>query len=256
MNQEPVAGCDLLVVSPHTDDLEIGAGGTVALLTDQGRQVWGLDLTGGELGSNATVDERWQEAAAASLALGLSGRVQLELPDGFIDAGNRGQVEQVAAWLRMLRPRWVITAPDPVRHPDHQETPRLVAKACFMARLASWTPAPAGHRLWAGGARPDTPASRWEVETVLNVCPDQGQPSLVFDVGRAWEKKLAALECYQSQFRRGSGRRETAINDPAFLERMQRRARTWGQRAGIRYGEAFQTAAVPVLSDLPGQRWI
>ncbi len=54
--------CDLLVISPHTDDAEIGLGGTIATLAARGRKVWAVDLTRGELGTNATPDQRWQEA--------------------------------------------------------------------------------------------------------------------------------------------------------------------------------------------------
>ena len=79
------AACDLLVVSPHSDDAEIGMAGTLALLASRGRRVWVVDLTRGELGSNATPDERWAEATAAAAVLGLAGRLQLELPDGFVD---------------------------------------------------------------------------------------------------------------------------------------------------------------------------
>jgi len=256
MNDAKIPGCDLLVISPHTDDLEIGLGGTVALLAGKGRSVWALDLTRGELGSNATPEERWREAAESSAILGLAGRLQLELPDGFIDARDRDQVNQVAAVVRRLRPRRVVTAPDPVRHPDHVETPGLVARACFLARLESWVPEAGPWRIWEGGARPGPPASRWEVETLLRVCPDQGAPSLVFDVGEVWERKTAALACYASQFQRDGDRKATAINDPGFLRRITRRARTWGRRAGVEYGEALQTDAVAVLTDLPEQKWL
>ena len=109
--------CDVLVISPHTDDAEIGLGGTMALLASQGRSVWCLDLTRGELGTNDTGDERWSEAQAASRILGLAGRVQLALPDGFISAVNRGQAEAIVWVLRSLAPRWVFTAPDAIPGP-------------------------------------------------------------------------------------------------------------------------------------------
>ena len=155
-------GCDLLVISPHTDDAEIGLGGTVRLLADQGRRVWALDLTRGELGTNATPDERWAEAERASAILGLTGRLQLELPDGFVNHADRDQVGQVVAVLRRLRPRWVVSAPDAVRHPDHIETPRLVGKAVFMARLGGWQPEVGACRRWQQGAELPAARERWQ----------------------------------------------------------------------------------------------
>ena len=48
---------DMLVVAPHPDDAELGMGGTIAKMTDQGWRVGVLDLTSGEPtphGSEAT----------------------------------------------------------------------------------------------------------------------------------------------------------------------------------------------------------
>ncbi len=247
------SGCDLLVVSPHTDDAEIALGGTIALLADRGRDVRLLDLTRGELGSNGTPDERWAEAAEASRILGVTGRIQLELPDGFIDAGDREQVEAVASLIRALRPRWVCSSPMPNRHPDHRAIPGLVEKAAFMARLAAWTPPVPAMRTW-GSDVPD-PADRWACEAVLHVSGTGETPDLLFDVGAVWERKTAALAAYVSQFDDGGGRRSTMINDPAFLEHIERRAREWGFRAGATHAEALRTAAAPVLTDLPAERW-
>lgn len=249
------ATCDLLVVSPHTDDAEIGLGGTIRKLINQGRRVWAVDLTRGELGTNATPEERWGEAEQASSVLGLTGRAQLDLPDGFIEATDRIQIEQVVAVIRRLRPRWIVTAPDPIRHPDHQATPGLVARAVFLARLAALpTEVPRGV-LWSGGEAWPEPAERWETETVLSTCPDDGRPSIIFDVSETWEAKNEALACYASQFALQDGRRATWINDASFLEKIQRRAATWGRRAGVEMGEAVCTASFPVMSDLPGEKW-
>jgi len=255
MTTESLARCDVLIISPHTDDAEIGLGGTIRLLANRGRNVWALDLTAGELGTNATADERWREAERASVILGLSGRVQLRLPDGFIDSRDAGQAGQVAAILRRVCPRWVITAPDPVRHPDHIETPALVRKAVYLSRLRSWQPELGERRLWAEGGDLPEPESKWIVDTVASVSGDCESPSMLFDVGDVWQAKTAALACYGSQFGRTDGQITTAINDPAFLEKIERRARTWGRIAGVELAEAVSCSAVPVLRDLPSERW-
>jgi len=255
MINELAAGCDLLVISPHTDDAEIGLGGTIRLLADQGRRVWAVDLTRGELATNATPEERWVEAGRASVVLGLTGRAQLTLPDGFVDGADRAQVADLVAVLRCLRPRWVATAPDPVRHPDHRATPGLVARACFLSRLAAWQPELPEARYWADGENFGEPVDRWEVEALFAVCADDGEASLLFDVSGTWPAKEQALACYESQFARGE-RRPTAINDESFLEKIQRRGRNWGRRAGVRYAEALQSESIPVVTDLPTERWV
>ena len=249
------AGCDLLVIAPHSDDAEIGLGGTLRMLANRGRRVWVVDLTRGELGSNATVDERWREAEAASEVLGLTGRAQLELPDGFVDPTSADQAAAVVDVLRRLRPRWVVTAPDPVRHPDHLATPPLVERACFLSRLPAYGAATAGLRLWSGGEAWPEAAGSWRIEARLAVCPDDGVPGAIFDVSSTWQAKLDALACYASQFMRQEGRRETWINDPAFLRKIEERGAAWGRRAGVERGEALTAGAVPVLADLPAEPW-
>lgn len=249
------ARCDLLVISPHTDDAEIGLGGTLALLAARGRQVWCMDLTRGEMGTNDVADLRWSEADSASETLGLSGRVQLALPDGFVAASDRLQVEAVVWVLRSLCPRWVATAPDAIRHPDHVATPDLVTRALFLARLRALQPDVPEHRCWERGRELPDPVETWVTEALFQVCGEQEHANLLFDVSDHWETKQAALECYASQFLPGPDRKATYINDAAFLERVERRGRTWGHRAGVRYAEALRSVQVPVLTDLPDQTW-
>ncbi|MCP4572027.1 MAG: bacillithiol biosynthesis deacetylase BshB1 [bacterium] len=255
MNDKIEAGCDLLVVSPHTDDAEIGLGGVMAAWAAAGRRVWALDLTRGELGSNATPEERWAEGVAAAEVLGLAGRVQLELPDGFVDATNPEHVGAVGSMLRRLRPRWVVTAPEPRRHPDHVVTPALVEKAIFHARLAAWRPDEPVHRVWGGGAPLPADTPTWQVEARFDTCPVGGEAALLVDISAHWQTKRRALDCYASQFARGDGRRATMINEPAFLEEIERRARAWGRRAGVDHAEALSGTAVPLVTDLPGEVW-
>src|SRR3954454_1913854 len=86
--ESPVAGSqpttphlDLLVFGPHPDDLEIGAGGTIARHVASGQRVGLCDLTGGEMGSNGNISERIAEAEAARSALGALWRENLRWPD-------------------------------------------------------------------------------------------------------------------------------------------------------------------------------
>jgi len=256
MTNRQSPACDLLVISPHTDDAEIGLGGTIRLLAGQGRRVWAVDLTRGELGTNATPEERWVEAEQASAVLGLTGRAQLDLPDGFIDSTDRDQVSRVVAVIRRVKPRWIVTAPDPVRHPDHQQTPELVARAAFLSRLVAWQPEEPGGRLWKDGENWAEPTERWETEAVFSVCPDDGAPAVIFDISATWSVKQQALACYASQFSRRDGRAPTWINDGVFMEKIERRARTWGRRGGVELGEALCSLSFPVMTDIPADRWV
>ncbi len=248
-------GVDFLCLAPHSDDAEIGLGGTLRLLADQGRAVWVCDLTRGELGSNGTPDERWQEAIAAARALGLAGRLQLSLPDGFITPQDPQQVAAVVHVIRRLRPRWLASAPAPARHPDHLATPALVRRAAFLSGLAAYLPAAPASRAWPAPPPAEGADHPWRSEALLEVCPPGQPPAMIFDVTAVWPAKAAALACYASQFAAGPGRRPTLINDAAFLADIEHTARRWGFQAGCELGEALRTDAVPVLRDLPPLRW-
>ncbi len=249
-----VPGCDLLCVAPHSDDAEIALGGTLHRLAAQGRRVWLCDLTRGELGSNGTPELRWEEASAAAAALGVTGRLQFDLPDGFI-ATTPEQVALVTAVIRRLRPRWLVAAPMPNRHPDHQAVPHLVRKAAYMARLAAYRPELPEPRIWPADAALAEPAERWEVETIATVSLPGDTPDLYLDVTESWPAKMASLRCYVSQFEPAAGARPTKINDPAFLEEVERWSRAWGFKARVERAEALQVDGAPVLDDLPPERW-
>lgn len=248
-------GCDLLCIGPHTDDAEIALGGTLARLARAGQSAWIADLTRGELASNADPEERWREAAVAAKELGITGRVQFGLPDGFIDPGAAEQVGAVVWLLRSLRPRWVVSVPEPRRHPDHLATPSLVTRAVFLARLASFAVTEPDEVRWWPQAPSGAVAESWIPDVVATTCLPTEEPSLLVDVTDTWDRKLAALAAYPSQFARSEGRRPTHINDPDFLASIEDRARTWGRRGGVGLAEALKTSAVPVVTGLPEKGW-
>jgi N-acetylglucosamine malate deacetylase 1 len=63
---------DILAFGAHPDDVELGAGGTVAKHVHLGFKVGIVDLTQGQLGSRGTVNDRIIEAAESSMLLGLT----------------------------------------------------------------------------------------------------------------------------------------------------------------------------------------
>ncbi|RYD01865.1 hypothetical protein N752_27460 [Desulforamulus aquiferis] len=57
---------DILAFGAHPDDVEVGAGGLMAVLAQRGLKVAVVDLTGGEMASNGSPEERNREAQRAS----------------------------------------------------------------------------------------------------------------------------------------------------------------------------------------------
>ena len=125
---------DVLVIGPHPDDAELGAGGTLALLARRGARVGILDLTRGELGTRGTADERSVEAGESARILGLAVRENAGLPDGQL-ANTPEQRAILITLLRRLRPRVLIVPQAPDRHPDHAAAHALCTDANFLAEV-------------------------------------------------------------------------------------------------------------------------
>src|SRR5689334_16384698 len=99
---------DILVLSAHPDDAELGCGGTIASHIAQGHTVGIVDFTKGELGTRGTIESRRQEASEAAQIMGVVVRENLGLPDGFFQNSREDQLVVVKA-IRKFRPEIVIT---------------------------------------------------------------------------------------------------------------------------------------------------
>src|SRR5476649_587587 len=109
---------DILVLSVHPDDAELGCAGTILKHIALGKKVGIVDLTRGELGTRGSAEIRAQEAAASSKILGLSVRENLGLPDGFFANTKEHQLKVIEA-IRKYQPKILITTAYYDRHPDH-----------------------------------------------------------------------------------------------------------------------------------------
>jgi bacillithiol biosynthesis deacetylase BshB1 len=223
---------ELLVFAPHPDDAELGMGGAIARWTRQGKGVAVVDMSDGEPTPHGSPQIRRKELIAASEALGLAHRRQLDLVNRLF----RHDVEsryKVAAVIRQYRPRVVFAPFLPDAHPDHVAAAQIVRDACFDAKLTH-TDIP---------GQPHHPRKIvYYYCTHLMIHP---QPTFVLDVSDAYQQKAAALEAYQSQFyiKRGA--------DAGRVPEMIRvRDRYFGSRIGVEYGEPFFTHELVGLADV------
>ena len=136
----------VLAIHAHPDDLELLAGGTLALLARAGCEVIMVTATAGEGGSaehepNATAALRKAEAAASAARIGATYRC-LGFPDlgVFNDDASRRAVTEL---IRAERPEVVITGSPEDYHPDHEAISLLVRDACFAAPVANYRTGPA-----------------------------------------------------------------------------------------------------------------
>lgn len=235
---------DVLAIGAHPDDVELGCGGTLALLARAGRRVGIVHLTRGESGTRGTEETRRAEAEAAAEVLGAASLDFLDCGDGRLRHGE-AEEDALIALLRRHRPDLVLGPTPSDRHPDHGRAHRLVADACFYAGLA-------GRKLEgdAAGLPPHRPASM-----LAYMQHDPFDVSLVVDVTPVWEIKQRALDCYESQLhsgRSGGGsgtddrdrEPKTKVASPEFRRAVEGRAHHFGLMIGAAYGE-------PLWSRLP-----
>jgi bacillithiol biosynthesis deacetylase BshB1 len=212
---------DYLVLAPHPDDAELGAGGTIALLLAESARVGVLDLTDGEPTPHGSPELRARETEAATAVLGLSWRGNLGLVNRRLEADLASRAK-LAGVLRQLRPR-VLFAPywEDV-HPDHISASALADAARFWAKLTK-TDLP---------GEPHFPRRIFYYFSIhLRVHP---RPSFVMDVSPFIETKMRALACYRSQLLEGR-----PTTPPTLLDDIRDRARYWGWAIGTPYGEPF-----------------
>ncbi len=234
---------DVLAIGAHPDDVELGCGGTLAVLAGQGRKVGILHLTRGEMGTRGTAEERKPEAEAAARALGA---VELD----FLDCGDGGlrfgvaEEDALIAKLRQWRPELVLGPTPRDRHPDHGRAHQLVEAACFYAGLKNRAPE-------AGPAHRPAAVFSYMQHDVFT-------PSFIVDVTAGWEAKLASMRAHRSQLHvdGDQGGPVTKVSTPEFWLAIEGRARHFGELIGAPLGEPFWSrlplAVADPLAILPG----
>ncbi|MGB7217430.1 MAG: bacillithiol biosynthesis deacetylase BshB1 [Vicinamibacterales bacterium] len=221
---------DLLVFGPHPDDIEIGAGASVARHAALGLRVGLCDLTAGEMSSNGTVDERLREAEAAGRVLGAQWRENLRWPDRRIGK-EAAHLEEAVAFIRRHRPRVVVAPYWSDRHPDHGAASAVLAEAVFNAGLRRYV----------------TDGEPWKAEWICYYfINDAVAPSFVVDVSEQYDLKRKALDCHVSQFERAPHAADTRLNTPLFRQLIESRDAQFGALAGVRWAEGF-VVREPVL---------
>ncbi|HHK41330.1 MAG TPA: bacillithiol biosynthesis deacetylase BshB1 [Planctomycetaceae bacterium] len=222
---------DVLVVAPHPDDAELGAGGAILKLREAGRSVGVLDLTDGEPTPHGSVEVRRAETAAATSVLQLDWRGNLELPNRSLEPTLEAR-RRLAEVFRELRPTWLCAPYWEDAHPDHVAATQLIEAARFWSKLTKTSMK----------GEPWHPSRIYYYYCVhLRQLP---RPAFVLDISEQWEKKAEAIACYRSQFIEGRD------EHPSFLERLQDEAAFWGKMIGCRYGEPWTSREVLGLRSL------
>lgn len=217
----PEKPLDVLIVAPHPDDAELGMGGAIAKMRSDGWRVGVLDLTSGEPTPFGSVELRERETAAATNLLDLSWRHNAGLINRSLEATLEARA-LVAGIIRQTRPRWLFAPYWEDSHPDHLAATQIVEAARFWAKLS----------------HTDLPGEPHHPERIFHYyCIHLRAavvPAFILDISDQWEKKLASIRCYESQFITGR-----PSESPTLVDRFRDDAAYWGRLINRRYGEPY-----------------
>ena len=212
---------DALVIAPHPDDAELGMAGTILKFKAEGKSIGILDLTDGEPTPHGSPEIRARETAAATAILGVDWRGNLGLPNRSLQHTLEARAK-LAGVIRQQKPRWLFAPYWVDAHPDHVAAIDLIEAARFWAKLS----------------KTDMPGTPHHPERIFHYnCVHLrvvDKPAFVVDISEFWERKAAAIRCFESQFITGR-----PTEPPTFLDRLRDQAAYWGWAINANYGEAF-----------------
>ena len=219
----------VLVITAHPDDSEFGAGGTVARLVREGKQVSYCIVTNGNKGSGdrgmtpaRLAEIRAEEQRNAARVLGVETVDFLGFPDCEVEDTRESRMAVTAAIRRHRPDRLIIQNPHRTKnlgasHRDHR-TVAGIALDCVYPLARDHMAFP---ELLAQGLEPH------KVREVYMMWWDN--PEMVVDISDTIDLKIKALACHASQFK-----------DFAAVEsRVRERATFLGKPKGYAYAETF-----------------
>jgi len=229
---------DILAIAAHPDDVEQTCGGTLIRMAELGYRTGVLDLTAGDMGTRGTPELRIKESRAAASQMSLAWRGNLRFPDARLE--NTVSVRMtLAAEIRNLRPGVVILPYWEARHPDHYRASEIGFEACFLAGLKKLDEETAPHR----------PHKILYSSLYASVTP-----SFVVDISAQFERRMAALLCYQSQYGDAAGASELFPDQQEIRDRLGAIARFYGNLIGVKYGEPFVQKEMMRVDDITAMK--
>jgi LmbE family N-acetylglucosaminyl deacetylase len=218
----------VLVVTPHPDAADGGAGGTIALWTRQGRKVVLVVCTNGDKGSSDRditpadlVRLRAAEQRRAAAVLGIAEVVFLGFPDQGLEDCDAFR-EQLVRQIRLHRPATVVTVDHSrryIRHRDHAICGRVTLDAIF--------PYARDHLSY-----PEHLQEGLEPHKVQEIYLwSTEDPDTYVDISDTFTIKMDALYCHASQMKHPRAEREAAT---------RARYAEMGKRSGVVLAEPFK----------------
>lgn len=211
---------NILVAGPHPDDQELGMGGTIACLAQQGHNVLLLDMTNGEPTPHGSIEQREKEWTEAARILSVK-RELLGLPNRQVQHTLEAR-HAVAGVIRRHQASIVFLPFPEDAHPDHRATTRIVEDARFDAKLTK-TDIPG-----------DPIYPKWMIYYYCTHLRHVADPSFCMDITQQIDAKEQSILAYESQFVTPEKNRKVVT----WLRQMNG---YMGSRIGTEYAEPFFT---------------
>jgi len=218
----------IIVVSPHPDDAEFGAAGTIAHMTKEGKEVIYIVCTNGNKGTSdrnmkpeKLTEIRELEQKEAAKVLGVNEVVFLRYNDQELEDTLEFRKRMVGL-IRTYRPDMVITA-DPHQHylwwhRDHRICGQVTMDAIFPYSRDQ-------------GAYPDLLKDGLEPHKVKELLLfNTDKPNYKVDITDTFELKLKALSCHKSQL---------GDMQPELRERLKKWSQESAKEEEYQMAEAF-----------------
>lgn len=217
---------EALFIGAHPDDIEITSAGTLLKFVQAGKKAGILDLTRGELSTRGTLKSRKAETQNASKILGVSVRENLGLADGNIENTYENRIKIIKI-IRKYKPEIVFAPFTNDRHPDHIYTSEIVRDAVFYSGLK---------KIQTGNLEAFRPKRIFYFRHAYDL-----PVSVIVDISDVFNTKMKSILAYKSQFFNPENKSEpeTYISSELFIKDIETRARFYGFKTGVEFGEPF-----------------
>lgn len=196
---------NILAISAHPDDFEIGCAGTIVKWKEKGYKLYLMIMTDGCLGGDAELRRKEQEQSAE--ILGADDIFWGGFKDTELEHQGRRLIETIEDVMKKIKPEFVLVNYPEDTHQDHRSL------ACAAVS-----------------------AARYSKNVLFYECPTSVDfhPTVFVDISHSIEKKLKTLRSHASQVYK------TNIEGLSILDIAMAMAHFRGTQGRVKYAEGFQ----------------
>ena len=178
---------NIFVFSAHPDDEVLGAGGTIAKLSIEGKKIYVFIFSHGDKFPPTKESEklsriRKKESLEADKVLGVKKTFFLGLKDTTITKHIKDKelIRKLSNYIDKYKPKSIFVHSKNDTHPDHIAVNIIVKKAVDMSKYKP-------------------PILTYEVSSILNIF-GRNKPCIVIDISKTFKIKKKAIKKFKSQW--------------------------------------------------------